>query len=294
MIDFNNFYITYSNQNLEEFTLKFQLRNTSVTDRWINKVLIAKKKFDIDDPSRFGGFGSINEQSVHSIQLINETIKIINDHKPLIDKQLNSVDDQDTLNYLHHIFEVYHGLLNQQTHEYWLTAPDNVRKALTNLNILVHQCEAISRDFNKPHHYVTWYRLPKIDQLKDEEYDLFEDTVKEGTVYLLYTEIGKTLEDLAVDNDQYIFDNAFKPFRHYSADFVVKFWDSSPDIIESNRKKVKQYYDNHSDFFINKDLPWGHPYLSTGAIPLADLIEAPENYLEILATHRCVKDVYFI
>ena len=63
---------------------------------------------------------------------------------------------------------------------------------------------------------------------------------------------------------------------------------------ESNRKKVKQYYDNHSDFFINKDLPWGHPYLSTGAIPLADLIEAPENYLEILATHRCVKDVYFI
>ena len=133
-----------------------------------------------------------------------------------------------------------------------------------------------------------------VDQLKDEEYDLFEDTVKEGTVYLLYAEIGKTLEDLAFDNDQYIFDNAFKPFRHYSADFIVKFWDSSPDLIELNRKKVKQYYDNHSDFFINKDLPWGHPYLSTGAIPLADLIEAPENYLEILATHRYVKDVYFI
>ena len=52
-MDFNNFYITYSNQNSEEFTLKFQLRNTSVTDRWINKVLIAKKKFDIDDPSYF-------------------------------------------------------------------------------------------------------------------------------------------------------------------------------------------------------------------------------------------------
>ena len=77
-MDFNNFYITYSNQNLEEFTLKFQLRNTSVTDRWINKVLIAKKKFDIDDPSRFGGFGSFDEQSVYSIRLINETIKIIN------------------------------------------------------------------------------------------------------------------------------------------------------------------------------------------------------------------------
>jgi hypothetical protein len=130
--------------------------------------------------------------------------------------------------------------------------------------------------------------------LKDEEYDLFEDTVKEGTVYLLYAEIGKTLEYLAVDNDQYIFDNAFKPFRHYSADFVVKFWDSSPDLIESNRKKVKQYYDNHSDFFINKDLPWGHPYLASGAIPLADLIDAPENYLEILSTRQYVKDVYFI
>jgi hypothetical protein len=100
--------------------------------------------------------------------------------------------------------------------------------------------------------------------------------------------------NMDVDNDQYIFDNAFKPFRHYSADFVVKFWDSSPDLIESNRKKVKQYYDNHSDFFINKDLPWGHPYLASGAIPLADLVDAPENYLEILSTHQYVKDVYFI
>jgi hypothetical protein len=130
--------------------------------------------------------------------------------------------------------------------------------------------------------------------VKDEEYDLFEDTVKEGTVYLLYTEIGKTLEDLAFDNDQYIFDNAFKPFRHCSADFIVKFWDSSPDLIESDRKKVKQYYDNHSDFFINKGLPWGHPHLASGAIPLADLIDPPENYLEILSTRQYVKDVYFI
>ena len=72
---------------------------------------------------------------------------------------------------------------------------------------------------------VTWYRLKKYLTLDDDDYSLFEDVAKKGTIYLLYAEIGKTLEDLSVDNDQYIHDDAFKPFSHYSADFCVKYYD---------------------------------------------------------------------
>ena len=66
-------------------------------------------------------------------------------------------------------------------------------------------------------------------------------------MYLNYCEIGKTAEDLAHDNDQYISDDAFRPFNHYSADFNVQFYDLN---ISDNYPKVQQYIDQHQDFFL--------------------------------------------
>jgi hypothetical protein len=290
-VQYKNLNIVYIDKNQQEFSLDFKLRNYPIVDRWANKLLIANKKYKIDDPDRFGGFGSFKDQAQIAIEKINANIEIINQFKTIVDRKLTTVEDQDTLNYLHHIFEVYHGLLDQQTHEYWKSAPPEVRRAIANINTLVHQCEGINENCHRPHHFVTWYSLPKIDMLFDNEYELFEDDIKEGTVYLLYTEIGKTLEDLAIDNDTYIFDEAFKPFRHYSADFVVNFWDSDPEQLIQERVKIKEYYDKHKDFFLDRGLGWGHPYLTNGLLPLADLVNAPENYLEILHTHQYVKSV---
>jgi hypothetical protein len=290
-VQYKNLNIVYIDKDQQEFSLDFKLRNYPIVDRWANKLLIANKKYKIDDPDRFGGFGSYDDQAQIAIEKINANIEIINQFKVIVDRKLTTVEDQDTLNYLHHIFEVYHGLLDQQTHEDWKSAPPEVRRAIANINILVHQCEGIKWNCQRPHHFVTWYSLPKIDMLFDNEYELFEDDIKEGTVYLLYTEIGKTLEDLAIDNDTYIFDEAFKPFRHYSADFVVNFWDSDPEQLIQERIKIKEYYDKHKDFFVARGLDWGHPYLTNGLLPLADLVNAPENYLEILHTHQYVKSV---
>ena len=48
------------------------------------------------------------------VNAINNCIDIINTYKPgFIEKRLYDTIDQDTLNYLHHIFEVYHGMLNE-------------------------------------------------------------------------------------------------------------------------------------------------------------------------------------
>ena len=125
-----------------------------------------------------------------------------------------------------------------------------------------------------------------------EDYALFESNIQFGTVYLNYAEIGKTLDDLAHDNDQYISDDAFQPFRHYSADFNVKFYhrqDANHDAI------IKQYYDTHSDFFDQRNLPWGHPYLSSGQISLADLVDSNiDTVISALETRQWVKSVNFI
>jgi hypothetical protein len=260
--------------------------------KWSQQVEQAQSKYTIDDPGRFYGFGSIQEQTTDAIKQINDCIETINKFELIIDRKLKDVNDQDTLNYLHHIFEVYHGLLDQQTHEFWLRAPKQVQRALADLNVLVHRCESVSRQA-LTRHVVTYYGLPKTKVLDQEDYSLFEDAVTFGTVYLNYVEIGKTLDDLAVDNDQYIGDDAFRPFKHYSADFNVKFWSTDDRQVESNRATIKAYYDANSEFFESKKLPWGHPYLTSGSIPLADL-EYTGNRKELLKeleSHQWVREI---
>ena len=217
--------ITFSNDQ-DSVDLKFKLLNNSISDRWVGEVLLAQHLgYSIDDPKRFYGFNSINEETNNALKLINQSINTINAYKPIVERSLNDINDQDTLNYLHHIFEVYHGLLNtQQDNEFFKNAPVEVQQALADLNIHVHRCESVSKN-NYPRCVITYYGLPKTKFLEQEDFKLFTPYYKFGTVYLNYVEIGKTLEDLSRDNDQYIADEAFRPFRQFSADFNIKFYD---------------------------------------------------------------------
>lgn len=267
--------ITYTDPNkiLDPFSLRFKLRTHDVVDKWCERLTSAQEKYQIDDPGRFYGFGSVEDQANNSLVRINQCINVINDHKKIILRRLKSIDDQDTLNYLHHIFETYHGMLDKQTHQFWEDCPISVRTALANLNVLVHRCESVSR-YNNKRHVVTYYGLPKTKQFDIEDYQQFTSAITFGTVYLNYVEIGKTLEDLTFDNDQYISDEAFKPWRHYSADFNVQFWSADGRQIEERHAKIKEYYEKHQKFFDDLDLiTIDHPYLKCGLIPLADIDE---------------------
>ena len=279
----------YPFNHSDSVTLHFKLREHAVTKKWVDRLLLAQSQYSIDAPNRFYGFGTIEEQTADALQRMKQCIALINSHKHIINKTLTDVADQDTLNYLHHIFEVYHGLLDQQTHAVWQSAPQEIRLALADLNLLVHRCESVSRGA-QPRHVVTYYGLPKTEMLATEDYALFEPAIKFGTVYLNYAEIGKTLDDLAVDNDAYIADEAFQPYRHYSADFNVRFYSTNHRQADKQRAIIKQYYDTNSKFFEARDLQWGHPYLNSGMLPLADLIETT-NVIEQLATRQYVKTV---
>jgi len=296
-MEFKHLYIKYCHPNnpLDSFTLQYKLRDNPVVPKWCERIESAQATYSIDDPSRFYSFGTIEEQRSDAITRINNCIDTINTFEPIVDRKLKDVADQDTLNYLHHIFEVYHGLLDQQTHELWQRAPIEVRRALADLNILVHRCETVQRNAN-PRHVVTYYGLPKDKMLDASDYAYFTDSITFGTVYLTYVEIGKTLEYLSNDNDQYISDEAFQPFCHYSADFNVQFWTKSDRQIELSRVKIKEYYNTNEKFFKDKQLPWGHPHLASGSIPVADLIYngSKQKLLDDLKTHQYVGSVDLI
>jgi hypothetical protein len=278
---------------LDSITVPFRLQHNSVVQKWINKLVAAQRQYQIDDPARFYGFGSPQDQRNDAISKINKCIDVINNHDRIIDRKLEFVEDSDTLNYLHHVFEVYHGFLDQQNHPYYIAAPSNVRNALADLNILVHRCESIARG-SKVRHVVTYYGLPKTDQLAWQDYKHFTDMYTAGTVYLNYVEIGKTLEDLAIDNDSYIADEAFRPFRHYSADFTVQYFNSDCNYVFDKRDLIKKYYLQNSKFFLDRGLYDQHPYLKPGKIPLADIEADVHDVLKLIETRQFVKSVKLI
>lgn len=274
------------------FTLEFSLHQNTITKRWQDKILLAQAlEYPIDDPNRFYGFDPPEVEKVKALALINNCIDQINSHRAIIDRKLESVDDQDTLNYLHHIFEEYHGLLDQQGTEFWKSCPPYVQKALANLNVYVHRCE--SAVDNDPRVVVTYYALPKACFLEESDYELFTPYTKFGDLYLNYVEIGKTLSDLWHDKDQYIHDDAFQPFRRFSADFAVRFYDTDIEKQDQKIKETWRYFDEHAGFFHSLGYQRGDPRLMPfGVLPLGKLIyDDREAVIRNVKTRQQIKAV---
>jgi len=189
---------------------------------------------------------------------------------------------------------VHHGLLDSQSSEYWKTAPIEVREALADLNIDVHRCEHMQRQQTEqtPRFVTTWYGLPKSHHYFDEDYDLFTNNFKFGTIYLNYCEIGKTLEDLCKDKEldehSYAAEEAFKPFDYFSADFRVNFYNS-----KRNDDEMWKCFDTHSKFFTDKGYVMHDKRLSAGTVPVADIVTDLSNdeLIDVLKEHQYVSNV---
>jgi len=250
-----------------DFELKFKIRSTPVAELWVERMQ-ARGGYPLDHPDRFYGFGSLAQEQARAVEYIQSCIATINAHEYLIDRPFEYT--QDCLNYLHNIFERYHGLLDQQNTDYWLRTPDTVRRALADLNLAVHRCESVMLG-TRPRLVCTWYGMPKTHQLSLDLQEKYTDSqIEFGTVYLNYCEIGKTAEDLANDNDKYIGDDAFRPFSHYSADFNVQFRDQ--DLTE-RYGKIQKYIDQHRDFFVARGIT--NVYNTQARpirLPVADLV----------------------
>lgn len=230
------------------FELCFRIRKTPLAELWLER-MNQRHAWPMDNSDRFYGFGSAQQEQRRAVEIIQQCIVTINNHQRIIDREFEYT--QDCLNYLHNIFEQYHGLLDQQTSKYWHSAPYTVQQALANLNLAVHRCET-ALALPCPRFVCTWFGMPKTHQLDvDTMMRWGELEIKFGTVYMNYCEIGKTVEDLAQDNDIYISDDAFKPFSHYSADFNVAFFNKN---LETKIPSMQQYVDQHRDFFITRGI----------------------------------------
>lgn len=279
----------------DKLTLEFQLLNSPLTELWVER-LNARDPYPLDHPNRFYGFNDHQTEIQRAEYYIQECISTINKYQLIVERAFTNCRDQDCLNYLHNIFERYHGLLDQQISDFWIRAPIEVRQALAELNLAVHRCESVSKGIPQPRFVCTWYGMPKtlhIPQHLMREYGTLTTTF--GTVYLNYVEIGKTLEDLTNDQDTYIGDDAFKPYDFYSADFVVRFQDEESEDVENKLARMKTYYNEHRHFFQSKGYnKFDDPRLLPLKFPVAQLIETMprDQLLEEIKQRQYVNNVY--
>ena len=277
-----------------KLTLEFQLLDSPLTQLWVER-MHSRGEYPLNHPDRFYGFNDPKQEIQRAEHYVQSCINTINLYQPIVEQSFTNCQDQDCLNYLHNIFERYHGQLDQQSNNFWIQAPEEVRQALANLNLAVHRCESMARGA-RPRFVCTWYGMPKTLHIP-LEHMLKYSTMSTffGTVYLNYCEIGKTLEDLATDRDRYIGDDMFKPFDFYSADFVVKFWDETSEEIRVRLERMEQYYNTQQEFFQSCGYnTFNNPRLLPLRFPVAQLIETMprEQLLQEIQQRQQVSQVY--
>jgi len=280
--------------SLLDLKLQFQVLDNPIAQLWLER-MNQREQWSLDDPNRFYGFNTQDEDQHIALVKIQECIQGINSWQPLITRDLSTVNDQDTLNYLHNIFEQWHGLLDQQpAHPEYGPIPPEVRQHLANLNVGVHRCESAARG-NRARFVCTWFGMPKTNTLSVEvmhEYGTLNP--KFGSVCLNYAEIGKTLEDLTQDRDNYISDDAFKPFNHYSADFNVRMHEETVDYVSDKLVRMQEYYKLHRDFFFDQGFTtFQDPRLLPLRFPVAELIETQsrDQLTEAIRQHQHITQV---
>ncbi len=274
--------------DLQDLQLNFRVLDTPLAELWVERMSL-RHAWLMDDQRRFYGFDSVQVEETRALDKINHCIQQILTHDSNVRHEpVTSVHDQDTLNYWHHVFETGHGFLEQQDQSNPLTA------VLAELNIAVHRCESVARG-NRPRFVCTWYGMPKTQTVNlDVMQNCGTLSPKFGTVCLNYCEIGKTLEDLTQDRDNYISDQAFRPFSHYSADFNVRMHEETLGYISDKVLRMKHYYQAHSDFFLRHGYnTFDDPRLLPLRFPVAELIETRPRHelLEAIQQRQKVTQV---
>lgn len=272
----------------DNFELRFAIRSTYLANLWMDRMR-QRQDWPMDNPDRFSGFGTPAQEQKRAIDMIQHCIGTINSHQVVIERPFEY--SQDCLNYLHNVFERYHGLLDRQTSLYWQSAPQVVRTALANLNLAVHRAEAALSP-PRPEFTCTWFGQPKTHVLAQHVQQQYGTTnIAFGTVYLLYCEIGKTVEDLCRDNDQYIGEEAFKPFGHYSSDFFVAFYDLD---LNNMHPRIQNYIESQKMFF-DKHHIFNATDVRARALrfPVADLqyTGTPADLIAEIATRQHIQQV---
>ena len=253
--------------HLETFDLKFKLENNSFVCKWIDCVLEAQQKgYNISERDAIYNISDdINAEFY--IKKLNRLINDIDKVQKIFGLQIKNKDDQDTLNKIHAIFEQHHGKLDTwKTNKLFENKDANFRNTFSEINQTIHALEGSG---GSPKIRIVWFDLPKTKTFTNEDYDIFTNQRTFGSLYHLYCDVGKNIEDLTEDNDDHHHDVV--PNLHYSADCVAYFCEDSNEQTEERVKAHKNYIIDNKNYLESKGYNISDKKLTTGRIEIGKL-----------------------
>jgi hypothetical protein len=230
MQDLRKVYVELVNDSNECMLLDFNVYDTPIANKWYNELkrIVALSDDHIKERDRFYNFPGDKWDEPAIIAKINECIDIINAYQPTIDMMAVVDGGQEHFNNLHKHFELMRGQVDKQT-DFFKSAPPNIKTAIEVYNVAIHRLESHLRSKSKtkplPRLVIRMQNQKRIPMI-DEDFDHFTLVTQFGEVYLNYCEVGKHLLEMCGDNDSIIGEEAIRPQRHYSASFLVKFFNS--------------------------------------------------------------------
>ncbi len=241
---------------MEDSELTFKIRDTDIAQRWAKEIA---KNYPLFETDRFQGWPTDKDINWYRTQL-QQQVDVIHNHRGYPKVEVTELDQQ-SLNFLHKIFETVRGEINTATDIYTL-GDLNFQNAVNKLNILVHECEHFLRNSAYPSIVVTFKDRPRISLL-EEDYNHFTFNWTYGTVYINYCEVGKPILDVIKDGDDLVSEDNIRPLEYYSADFMVKLGPSTKAQDWYHKAQVvEEWLENYPKKF---------KHTSLGLIPVADL-----------------------
>ena len=259
--------LSNSNDSTKYFDLNFKLLDNPFVEKWIECVMEAQKKgYPISEPWAMYNLNSSFNGNFLKDNL-NRLIKEVDCVHELFGFSIGDINDQNTLNKIHAIFEDNHGKLDEwKANPLFNNKPDSFRKNLSEINQFVHACESFN---GSPKIRIVWFDLPKHKKFTDEDYSLFTNKRSFGSLYHLYCDVGKNLESLAIDNDDHHHD--IVPNLHYSADCVVYFHEDNDEQVTTLEDKYSAYIIENKEYIESNGYMPDSKQLTTGRIELASL-----------------------
>lgn len=268
---YNKFFLEITSNN-DSITVAFNIKQDPLSQAWAEEI---NNNYDFYERDRFTYWPSNNKDNEWFAAKLNEQIDIINSFYPdMISLRADPNMDQQTMNDMHVFFERLRGPIEEPL-EWYVYAPEEVKKAIERLNLLTHEYEYGELykewdNYSNPMIVGTYDNRPRFE-LTDEQYNLFTYRFEFGSVYINYCVVGKPVLDVFLNQDEVVGDDNIRPQHHWSADWMIKFGEPLPEtMIQQMESQFDSWFTDKEEYFNSVGIYRG-PKLSLGQIPVADL-----------------------
>jgi hypothetical protein len=264
------FYVEFKNDT-DELTLEFETYNTPIAQKWADELNAQMlRNPSLKENNRLYQFPD-QWRLEDIVSELKDRADKINSYKFYIPETIDTSINQELLNQLHKYFEEMRGGILSPG-EYYLSAPDDIKLAIEDYNVLIHRTEdalnAAARGINRPRIVIT-FQDRKRYELEDDDYDHFSLDIKFGEVYINYCEVGKPLWDVFKDNDSLVGDQNIRPLKWYSSDMMIYFFNGG---YRNRIDNFWSWWDKNNTFLSTLGFEKFNKKLALGHIPVARLV----------------------